>query len=58
MKNLNINQSTINRFFTGVLCMMLALPVMAQEDELKDLPGFIDFGDLTSAYGEPKISNY
>lgn len=36
--------------------MMLALPVLAQEDELKDLPGYIDFGDLTSAYGEPKIS--
>jgi hypothetical protein len=41
---------------TGVLCALVSLPVLAQEDELKDLAGFIDFGDLSATYGEPKIS--
>ena len=29
---------------------------MAQEDELKDLAGYVDFGDLSATYGEPKIT--
>ena len=41
---------------TGVLCALVSIPVMAQEDALKDLDGFIDFGDLSATYGEPKIS--
>ena len=41
---------------TGVLCALVSMPVLAQEDELKDLAGFIDFGDLSATYGEPKIS--
>ena len=40
----------------GVLCALVSMPVMAQEDALKDLDGFIDFGDLSATYGEPKIS--
>ena len=27
----------------------------AQIDELKQLPGYIDFGELSSAYGRPKV---
>ncbi|MGD8385425.1 MAG: DUF4252 domain-containing protein [Lysobacterales bacterium] len=42
--------------FTGIICTLLAWPALAQEDELKDLPGYVDFGDLSAAYGEPKIS--
>lgn len=33
----------------------LALPLSAQEDALKDLPGYVDFGQLASEYGEPKV---
>ncbi len=42
--------------FTGIFCTLLSLSAPAQEDELKDLPGYVNFGDLSSAYGEPKIS--
>jgi hypothetical protein len=41
---------------TGVLCTLVSLPALAQEDELKDLAGFVDFGDLSATYGEPSIS--
>ncbi len=51
-----MKQSIFKTLFTGALCLLVSMPVLAQEDELKDLPGFIDFGDLSSAYGEPKIS--
>jgi hypothetical protein len=33
----------------------LALPVMAQEDALRDLPGYVDFGEMSEVYGEPKV---
>ena len=46
----------MNKFITGLFCALLALPAMAQEDELKDLPGYVDFGDLSATYGEPKIT--
>jgi len=46
----------MNRFVTGLFCMLMTLPVIAQEDELKDLPGYVDFGDLSVTYGEPKIT--
>ncbi len=43
------------QFFIAALAAILALPVMAQEDELKDQPGYVDFGTLESVYGEPKV---
>jgi len=46
----------INKFVIGLFCTLLALPAIAQEDELKDLPGYVDFGDLSATYGEPKIT--
>ena len=46
----------MNKFVIGLVCTLLALPVMAQEDELKDLPGYVVFGDLSLTYGEPKIT--
>ena len=46
----------MNKFVIGLFCALLALPAMAQEDELKDLPGYVDFGDLSAAYGDPKIT--
>jgi hypothetical protein len=44
----------ITKFVIGIFCALLALPAIAQEDELKDLPGYVDFGDLSATYGKPK----
>jgi hypothetical protein len=38
-----------------VLGLVLAVPAVAQEDALKGLPGYVDFGELQSMYGEPKV---
>ncbi len=46
----------MKRLMIAVLTAFLAFPVFAQEDALKDLPGYIDFGPLNSAYGEPKVN--
>jgi len=51
-----MKRSMVNKFFIGLFCALLSLPAMAQEDELKDLPGYVEFGDLSAAYGEPKIT--
>jgi len=34
---------------------LLALPAMAQEDALKAFPGYVDFGELNSMFGEPTV---
>ncbi len=47
--------SAMHKIVTGLFCTLLSLTAVAQEDELKDLPGYVDFGDLSSMYGEPKI---
>jgi hypothetical protein len=46
----------MKRFLITTVCTLLAFPVMAQEDALKDLPGFVDFGELNSIYGEAKVN--
>jgi len=53
-------KSTVNsRWFRQglALCLgaMLAFPAIAQEDALKDLPGYVDFGELGSIFGEPTV---
>jgi hypothetical protein len=45
----------INRILAGIMTAMLALPAMAQEDALKDFPGYVDFGELNSIFGEPTV---
>ena len=45
----------MNKLCVGALTALLALPAVAQEDELKALPGYVDFGTLESVYGEPKV---
>ena len=45
----------MKRLMIAALAALLALPALAQEDSLKDLPGYVDFGELSSVYGEPKI---
>jgi hypothetical protein len=47
-----------NWFRQGLaLCLgvMLAVPAIAQEDALKDLPGYVDFGELNSIFGDPTV---
>lgn len=51
-----MKRSILKTLLIGVLCTLVSMPVLAQEDELKNLAGFIDFGDLSATYGEPKIS--
>lgn len=46
----------MNKFVIGLLCVLFTSPVLAQEDELKNLAGYVDFGDLSATYGEPKIT--
>lgn len=46
----------MKRFLITMMCSLLAIPAMAQEDALKGLPGFVDFGEMTSIYGEPKVN--
>lgn len=45
----------ISKWVTLCLTTLLALPAMAQEDALKDYPGYVDFGDLSSMFGEPAV---
>ncbi len=56
MKHYNKRKSAFTALLTGALCVLLSTPVVAQEDELKNMPGYIDFGDLAETYGEPKVS--
>ncbi len=37
------------------LILLIALPVMAQTDDFRDEPGFVDFGTLNDRYGTPKV---
>ena len=41
--------------YTFMLTAVLAVPAWAQEDAMKGLPGYVDFGALTSLYGEPSV---
>ena len=47
--------SLIRKILTIGLTALLALPAMAQEDSLKDYPGYVDFGELNSIFGEPTV---
>jgi hypothetical protein len=39
----------------ALLAALMALPAMAQEDALKDYPGYVDFGALGDIFGEPTV---
>lgn len=39
----------------ALLGVLMALPAMAQEDTLKDYPGYVDFGELGAIFGEPTV---
>jgi hypothetical protein len=50
-----MNISIIRKFLVFGLTAMLALPAVAQEDALKEFPGYVDFGELNSIFGEPTV---
>jgi len=45
----------MKKWMIAALAALLAMPAMAQEDALKDLPGYVGFGELGAVYGEPKV---
>jgi hypothetical protein len=45
----------IKTMMVACLTAMVSLPVLAQEDGLKDYPGYVDFGELNSLFGEPSV---
>ena len=49
------NSKWFRRGLAVCLGAMLAMPAIAQEDSLKDLPGYVDFGELSSIFGEPTV---
>ena len=54
-----MKSSWMNRWLKRGLAVglgaLLALPAMAQEDALKAFPGYVDFGELNSMFGEPTV---
>ena len=50
-----MKQSIISKILTLCVTVMISLPVIAQEDALKDFPGYVDFGQLTAVFGEPSV---
>ena len=45
----------INTVVISIITMLLALSAVAQEDELKTMPGYVPFEILDEVYGEPKV---
>lgn len=45
----------IRKFAVAALTALLAFPAVAQEDALKDYPGYVDFGELGDIFGEPTV---
>jgi hypothetical protein len=47
--------SVINKILTLCVTALISLPAIAQEDALKDFPGYVDFGELSAVFGEPSV---
>ena len=45
----------MKKWLTLLMAACLSFPLAAQESELETLPGYIDFGELTDVYGEPRV---
>lgn len=50
-----MKKSIISKILTLCVTVMISLPAIAQEDALKDFPGYVDFGQLTAVFGEPSV---
>jgi len=43
------------KVFLAIFTAMLAWPAWAQDEVMKDLPGYVDFGQLSEIFGEPSV---
>jgi hypothetical protein len=50
-----MKSSLSKKILLAGLMVLMALPVMAQEDALKAFPGYVDFGALNDMFGEPTV---
>jgi hypothetical protein len=50
-----MKSNLIRKAAVALLAALMALPAMAQEDALKDYPGYVDFGSLGDIFGEPTV---
>lgn len=50
-----MKSSFLTKFLAVGVTVLMSLPAIAQEDALKDYPGYVDFGDLTAVFGDPTI---
>lgn len=50
-----MKHSIFRKILTLCATLLISLPAMAQEDSLKDYPGYVDFGELSSIFGEPTV---
>lgn len=50
-----MKKSIISKILTLCVTVMISFPAIAQEDALKDFPGYVDFGQLTAVFGEPSV---
>ena len=50
-----MKHSIFRKILTLGATLLISLPAMAQEDSLKDYPGYVDFGELSSIFGEPTV---
>ncbi len=51
-KNLKTGRQLV---FAAIIALTASTASFAQVDEIKKLAGYVDLGDLTSSYGEPKV---
>ncbi len=40
---------------TACMAALFSFPVLAQEDALKAFPGYVDFGELNTMFGDPTV---
>ncbi len=50
-----MKHSIFRKILTLCATLLISLPAVAQEDTLKDFPGYVDFGELGSIFGEPTV---
>jgi len=43
------------RLLLTIFITLLAWPAWAQDEAMKDLPGYVDFGQLNQIFGEPSV---
>ena len=43
------------KFLASLLLSITCVAALAQPSETKGMAGYVDFGDLASVYGEPKV---